>query len=472
MSYVGLRGGCGVRGWYRAPGAALFALGMCGAACSGSDSEPLPDGGVDAGEPSACPTEGEGQIALTVDAPDGVTLSPLVRVIGGALTEPATLSADAPLTVPAGPGYELEVRREKLHPEAGGALVGKAFYPEPAPFDGCVRDGETAAVTVVYAQEPGSERLWLTLTNDSARNDLAAYEPDRLTAGESAPTMFMKAHTNQEGQAVVDSAGNLWIADSGIPEKVVMIRMERLGDVDNEPDVILDGPALNRPRGLAFDGAGNLWVANGVRAMVNQIVQIAAADLGASGEPSAAVTITSPDLQDAEAIALDASGNLWVACKGNDSVLRFDAARLAADYDGPADRVLTAARLNMSGSVAQGYGSPQSLAFDRDGNLWVGFWSGNQIVRFTPADLAGDGAARIDDPLEKTSGVASLVTALAFDEQGGLWYPSSAGRFARLAPDALTVSGTTVPDIVVEGGMFTATKLFFNPVPAGLPIRD
>jgi streptogramin lyase len=459
-------------GWCRAPGAALFALCVCSAGCSGSDGGALPDSGVDGGEPTSCPRGGEGQISLTVEAPEGIALSPLVHVVGGGLSEPATLAADTPLNVPAGPGYELEVRREKLHPETGGGLVGVAFYPEPEPFDGCVREGQTAAVTVVYAQEPGSERLWLTLTNDSSRNDLAAYAPDRLTAGANAPTTFMKAHTNQEGQAVIDSAGNLWIADSGIPEKVVMIRMERLARTDNQPDVILDGPALNRPRGLAFDGAGNLWVANGVRAMVNQIVQIAAADLRATGAPSAAVTITSPDLQDAEAIALDASDNLWVACKGNDSVLRFDAARLAADYDGPADRVLTAARLNMDGSVARDYGSPQSLAFDRDGNLWVGFWSGNEIVRFTPADLDGEGAARIDDPLEKTSGVASLVTALAFDEEGGLWYPSSAGRFARLAPDALTAPGMTMPDIVVEGGMFTATKLFFNPVPAGLPIRD
>src|SRR5260370_12882161 len=64
------------------------------------------------------------------------------------------------------------------------------------------------------------------------------------------------------------------------------------------PTVILSANetgSLDRPRGIGFDGAGNLWVANYVDPTSNlgTVVEFAAADLGTSGSPNPAVTISS-----------------------------------------------------------------------------------------------------------------------------------------------------------------------------------
>jgi streptogramin lyase len=70
------------------------------------------------------------------------------------------------------------------------------------------------------------------------------------------------------------------------------------------------------------------------------------------------------------------------------------------------------------------------MAFDPQGNLWVGYTSANHIVRFTPADQAAGGL--VIAPAEIVPSEGATLTSLAFDETGGLWYPVGLGQIARI----------------------------------------
>jgi sugar lactone lactonase YvrE len=201
-------------------------------------------------------------------------------------------------------------------------------------------------------------------------------------------------------------------------------------------------PTGQKARGLALDRAGNLWVGIGpnLSGTGGAIRMYRAADLAASGSPSPAVTLTSPDLGTPRSLAFDASGNLWVANEFNHTILRFDASRLGTNYSGPADYRI----VNFGGNMT----TPTGLAFDASGNLWVVAFNGTnasdtssdspgQVLKFKASQLSGSGvyngraAMIIYDNAANANDTTSLdgPISLAFDASGRLWVSSKVGNF-------------------------------------------
>jgi secreted PhoX family phosphatase len=171
------------------------------------------------------------------------------------------------------------------------------------------------------------------------------------------------------------------------------------------------------------------------------VVRYAVADLAASGSPTPAVVLKSPDLTNPAGLAFDKTGALWVTndALGTDAkVVKFTAAHLGASYTGPGDVVLTA---TSGPPVTNSYTSPGPLAFDKDGNLWVGF--DVDIVKFTAAQLGA--SAEISAPFVQKLDVLALPTSLLFDESGGLWIVGAQGTFLRVPAASLARSATPRP---------------------------
>jgi streptogramin lyase len=82
------------------------------------------------------------------------------------------------------------------------------------------------------------------------------------------------------------------------------------------------GGSINHPQGIAVDGGGSLWVAN---FRVPYLTELAGATSSSPGAPLSPVTGIGGDagLLEAYAIALDASGNVWVSNQGNNTVTKF-----------------------------------------------------------------------------------------------------------------------------------------------------
>ncbi len=88
----------------------------------------------------------------------------------------------------------------------------------------------------------------------------------------------------------------------------------------------------NDADGLAFTGAGDLWVASWSGSTLSEYKPT---QLTASGNPTPAVTITSdaktpPSLDGPENVALDASGDLWVANSHSNTVVEYTPTQLTA----------------------------------------------------------------------------------------------------------------------------------------------
>lgn len=159
---------------------------------------------------------------------------------------------------------------------------------------------------------------------------------------------------------------------------------------------------LNEPTSVALDAAGNLYVVDKANGRVLRFNNAATKTNGASadavfGRPNFTTngfgtsdsTFFSP-----QAVAVDPSGNLYVADGSNNRVLRFDNA--AARTNGAkANAVLGQVDFvsNGKGTSASKLANPISLAADKNGNLYVGERGSSRVLIFLSAASKANGAS-------------------------------------------------------------------------------
>jgi hypothetical protein len=119
------------------------------------------------------------------------------------------------------------------------------------------------------------------------------------------------------------------------------------------------GGGLNSPSALALDASGNVWVANNGG---NSVTMLSNTGTAAGGSPfSGGGTISAPS-----AIAVDPAGDVWVANTGN----------------GGSITELTSGGASSNNYTGNGVGGPLGLAVDGSGNVWVAN-SNNSLSGFT-----------------------------------------------------------------------------------------
>ncbi len=134
------------------------------------------------------------------------------------------------------------------------------------------------------------------------------------------------AELNQPVGLAVDSAGDLFIADFGnnVVREVVkatgdIITVAGNGKAGYSGD---DGPAtaaeLNRPNGLVFDSAGDLFISDNGNNVVREVVKatgniITVAGNGTAGYSGDDGPATAAELHCPHGIALDSAGDLFIA---------------------------------------------------------------------------------------------------------------------------------------------------------------
>jgi hypothetical protein len=136
-----------------------------------------------------------------------------------------------------------------------------------------------------------------------------------------------------------DKKGNLWVSSSGSESKrtfaIFEFKPSALKTTGFKTPVVTLTPdihgSLDGPIGMAFDGNGNLWVANGFG---NTIVNFSAKSIKKSGSPTPLVTIGAAgviaSLDSPVGLAFDGSGNLAVSNRGNNTIAYFLKSQLAA----------------------------------------------------------------------------------------------------------------------------------------------
>jgi streptogramin lyase len=172
-----------------------------------------------------------------------------------------------------------------------------------------VEPTDTITAAMNMAQHPNA--------NTSVANNVNAtsqFQPTLL----SAPSDFSLVITYTGGGLATpkgiatDTGGNVWVANSGANS---VTKFDALGITQTDATGYLSGTSgytlgsLSAPVALAIDTSGNAWVANG-----NSTVTEIAAN-GSTGTLFSGGSLSSPS-----GVAIDASNNVWVANSGNASV--------------------------------------------------------------------------------------------------------------------------------------------------------
>lgn len=149
------------------------------------------------------------------------------------------------------------------------------------------------------------------------------------------------------------------------------------------------------PKGIAVDASGNLYVADDINHRVRKITPagtvstLAGSALGSADGAGTAAQFNRPT-----GVALDASGNVYVADAKNHRIRKITpngtVSTLAGSTEGFAEGTSTAAR----------FSEPVGLAVDASGNVYVADSDNSRIRKITPdgtvSTLAGGSAGFAD----------------------------------------------------------------------------
>ncbi len=147
-----------------------------------------------------------------------------------------------------------------------------------------------------------------------------------------------------------------------------------------------DGTAasFNFPAGIAIDSKGNLYVADTGNDLIRMISSSGTVTTLAGGGPIGAVngTGTAASFNSPVGVAIDASGNIYVADAGNNLIREISPAGLVSTLAGSG----TASFANGTGTSAS-FNFPNGVAVDASGNVYVADLENRLIRKITPAGV-------------------------------------------------------------------------------------
>jgi uncharacterized protein (TIGR03437 family) len=268
----------------------------------------------------------------------------------------------------------------------------------------------------------------------------------------------------------VDSKGVIYVSDFG-NQRIRAISTTGMittiagsiagfaGDNGTSFNALLNGPQL-----LATDLQGNLYIADTLNSRIRMITPArtistvaGSGHTGANSGPAISAVLSSPT-----GVAMDSTGNLYVADTDNNLVRKIDTAGKMTiiagtgiyGYSGDGG-IATSAQLER----------PQGLAVDSIGNVYVTDGDSNTVRMITPggtitkvagAGMAwGDGGPALDSRLNFPHGIA-------VDAKGVIYIADTANnRVRRITPDGMmsTFIGDGTANSTGDGGLASAAQV-------------
>jgi uncharacterized protein (TIGR03437 family) len=266
-----------------------------------------------------------------------------------------------------------------------------------------------------------------------------------------------KALLNSPNSVAVDKLGNLYIVDF-VNQRVRMLSagtgvittIAGNGNLGTGGD---GGPAtsasLDNPVGIAVDSAGNVYVSDAgncaVREISGGIMSTIAGTLGKCGFAGDGSQANKAMLSFPDGVAVDASGNIYIADTANQRIRRVTGGNIST--------IAGTSTAGFSGDGAAAalatFSSPQGVAVDASGNIYVADVNNNRVRRFVPggniATFAGT-ATSIGDGGPSTQAILDQPASVAVDSSGNLYIADTGENRIR----KVTPSGT-ITTIVGNG---------------------
>ena len=276
---------------------------------------------------------------------------------------------------------------------AGGALPVNIPGPSASlgTVNGVAVDAAGNAFIVV-----GGYHVVLRVDAASGMLTLAAGNGTPGYSGDNGPAT--SAQLNYPQAVAVDASGNLYIADTNnnrIRKVSAGVITTVAGDGNfgyNGDGMAATSAWLNGPDGLTVDSAGNIFIADTGNGRIRRVSGGAIATIagnGTFGYNGDNIAATSAGLTSPSGVAVDSAGNLYIADLGNNRVRKVSAGIITtvagtgtAGYNGD----------NVPATSAELYG-PWGVALDLSGHLYIADTDNNRIRKVAGgiiSTVAGD----------------------------------------------------------------------------------
>ena len=296
------------------------------------------------------------------------------------------------------------------------------------------------------------------------------------------------ARLNRPYDVALDGSGNLYIADE---------RNHRIRKVDSSGNISTvagngtsgfsgDGAAataalLHIPRGVAVDGSGNVYIADTNNHRIRKvdssgnISTVAGGGSSGLGDGAAA---TAALLSSPEGVAVDGSGNLYIADTRNQRIRKVDSSGNISTVAGSGTAGTNGAfRGGFSGdgaaATAARLWSPADVAVDGSGNLYIADGYNNRIRKVDTAGVittvAGTGTGGFGtggysgDGAAATAAQLRNLTGVAVDGSGNLYIADIHNERIRKVTSSTgnisTVAGDGTHGFSGDGAAATAAQL-------------
>jgi streptogramin lyase len=254
----------------------------------------------------------------------------------------------------------------------------------------------------------------------AAANGESVYEPYLFTT--FAGTAGVVGSANGTGSAaefsspsgiVVDAADNLFVADTGnhtirkITPAGVVSTFAGLAGVSGSADGTGSAARFNSPFGLTLDAAGNIFVADSDNDTIRKITpdKVVTTVAGLAGVTGSADGVgASARFNGPRGVAVDNSGNIFVADTFNDTIRKITPAGSVSTFAGLAG---TPGSSNGTGSAAR-FSEPRGIAVDTAGKVYVADSVNDTIRVITPGALVSTlaGLAGVNGSADATGSAA------------------------------------------------------------------
>jgi trimeric autotransporter adhesin len=283
------------------------------------------------------------------------------------------------------------------------------------------------------------------------------------------------AQLSQLSGVAVDTAGNLYIADSGnhrirkVTAAGVISTVAGTGTSGYSGDGGLAATAqLNYPDSVAVDTAGILYIGDNNNYRVRKVtaagVISTVAGNGAYGYSGDGGPATTAQLSQLSGVAVDTAGNLYITDYQNNRIRKVTAAGVISTVGGNGTK-------GFSGDGGPAFAAmlnyPEGMAVDTAGSLYIADTNNNRIRKVTAAGeistIAGNGNwGYSGDGGPATIAWLNSPTGLAVDTAGNLYIADYANhRIRKVTVGGIisTVAGNGSPGFSGDGGSATAAQL-------------
>ena len=284
----------------------------------------------------------------------------------------------------------------------------------------------------------------------------------------AALTATVGVVSNPQGLAV-DASGNLYIADAG--NNVVRKILASNGSMaivagngspgysgDNNPATGTNAE-LNAPVGVAVDGSGNIYISDTGNNAIREVV-------ASSGNIVTLPSIPGGTLNKPQGVAIDALGNLYIADAGNNVVREVTATGLIT-VAGNGTAAYTGDNGPATGAALK---APAAMAVDASGNLFIAD-NGNNAVRAANPVFASVTANSVSFPATaiaaNSATVNVYVQATANETLTSVIVPLSQGGKQEFTVGAISGSGCPTLPGFINAGIICTVPITFSPAYPG-----